>query len=115
MLQPPSLSGAAYLEIDLLRLADDEPYGQAALTEIRHSLEAGAARSLDVNVLAPFLLIQALLAELEAAKATVINIGSIHARLTKRGFATYATSKAALAGMTRAWPWISDRAFGSTP
>src|SRR3546814_5507046 len=32
----------------------------------------------------------------------VLNIRSIHARLTKPGFAAYATSKAALSGLTRA-------------
>lgn len=32
----------------------------------------------------------------------VVNIGSIHARLTKPGFVAYATSKAALEGLTRA-------------
>lgn len=55
-----------------------------------------------VNVVAPFLLTQAFLPELEAAHGTVINVGSIHERLTKRGFVAYATSKSALAGMTRA-------------
>lgn len=59
-------------------------------------------QSLNVNLMAPFLLIQGLLSELEFAKGSVINIGSIHARLTKRKFVAYATSKAALAGMTRA-------------
>jgi NAD(P)-dependent dehydrogenase (short-subunit alcohol dehydrogenase family) len=36
------------------------------------------------------------------AKGCVINISSIHARLTKPNFVAYATSKAALSGMTRA-------------
>jgi len=58
--------------------------------------------SQDVNVIAPFLLIQALLAALETAGGNVINIGSIHGRLTKPGFAAYATSKAALHGLTQA-------------
>jgi NAD(P)-dependent dehydrogenase (short-subunit alcohol dehydrogenase family) len=59
-------------------------------------------RTLHVNLLAPFLLIQGLLSELEAAQGCVINISSIHARLTKTNFVSYATSKAALSGMTRA-------------
>jgi NAD(P)-dependent dehydrogenase (short-subunit alcohol dehydrogenase family) len=58
--------------------------------------------TLDVNLLAPFLWAQALLPELEAARGAVLNISSIHARLTKPGFVAYATSKAALSGMTRA-------------
>src|SRR3546814_11203245 len=58
--------------------------------------------TLDVNLLAPFLWAQAFLPELEAVQGTVLNISSIHARLTKPNFIAYATSKAALCGMTRA-------------
>lgn len=58
--------------------------------------------SLGVNLIAPFLLAQTFLPELEAAQGSVINIASIHAQLTKPGFVVYATTKAALAGMTRA-------------
>lgn len=124
--QPADLCCAAYLEIDLLRLVDNQRYGQEVARDIRQALGEdrldvlinnaavqilGGADSLsrkdwrqtiDVNVLAPFLLTQELLSELEVSKGCVINIGSIHARLTKKGFVAYATSKAALAGMTRA-------------
>ncbi len=58
-------------------------------------------RSLSVNLLAPFLLTQGLLPELMGARGSVINITSVHAKLTKPGFCCYATSKAALEGMTR--------------
>lgn len=58
--------------------------------------------TLNVNLLAPFLLTQGLLPMLEPVGGCVINIGSIHARLTKPGFVAYATSKAALSGLTRA-------------
>jgi NAD(P)-dependent dehydrogenase (short-subunit alcohol dehydrogenase family) len=57
--------------------------------------------TLDVNVIAPFLLAQGFLKELEKAKGSVVNIGSIHAFLTKPEFICYATSKAALEGLTR--------------
>jgi NAD(P)-dependent dehydrogenase (short-subunit alcohol dehydrogenase family) len=59
-------------------------------------------RSLDVNLLAPFFLIQALLPELKAARGCVVNISSVHARATKSRFVAYATTKAALSGLTRA-------------
>lgn len=59
-------------------------------------------QTLDVNLLAPFLWTRALLKPLERAGGCVINVSSIHARLTKRRFVAYATSKAALSGMTRA-------------
>ena len=57
--------------------------------------------SLDVNLVAPFLLTQQLLPELEKASGAVVNIASIHAQLTKPEFVCYATSKAALVGLTK--------------
>jgi len=59
------------------------------------------SRTLNINLLAPFLLTQAFLPELEEAKGSVINISSIHAALTKPDFVVYATSKTALTGLTR--------------
>lgn len=58
--------------------------------------------TLTVNVTAPFLLVQSFLGPLEAARGSVVQITSIHATQTKPGFVAYATSKAALAGLTRA-------------
>jgi NAD(P)-dependent dehydrogenase (short-subunit alcohol dehydrogenase family) len=124
--QPKGIVCDHYLEADLQRLVQEDAYAQTFAEDVRtalngHSLDAlinNAAvqhlgggkdlqrtqwqQTLDINLLAPFLLIQLLLPELEAARGTVINIGSIHARLTKRNFVAYATSKAALAGLTRA-------------
>ncbi len=59
-------------------------------------------RSLAVNVIAPFVIAKLTLARLAETKGTVINIGSIHARLTKAHFLAYSVSKSALAGLTRA-------------
>ena len=59
-------------------------------------------RSLTVNTLAPLRLVQLTLNELEATDGIVINIGSIHSRLTKKNFLAYSVSKAALTGLTRA-------------
>jgi NAD(P)-dependent dehydrogenase (short-subunit alcohol dehydrogenase family) len=58
--------------------------------------------TLQTNLIAPFLFAQLLLPEIERAKGSVINIASIHSVATKPGFVCYATSKAALVGMTRA-------------
>jgi len=58
--------------------------------------------TLETNLIAPFLLLQSLLADLELARGSVVNIASIHAVATKPTFICYATSKAALVGMTRA-------------
>ena len=124
--QPAGLHCAHYIQADLARTVEEEVYAAETFDRIRqclngHNLKVlinnaavqilGGAenvtrqdwqKTLNVNLLAPFLLIQALLPELEAAKGCVVNIGSIHARLTKKNFVAYATSKAALAGMTRA-------------
>lgn len=123
--KPSKLIEARFLQADLARYVQDESYAsefnEVLRTELGGRLDVlinnaaiqilGGADSLsrqdwrstlDVNLLAPFLLTQALLPELEATKGSVINIGSIHARLTKKNFVAYATSKAALAGMTRA-------------
>ena len=59
-------------------------------------------RTLDTNLIAPFLLVQGLLPELKKAKGSVVNISSVHAISTKPGFVCYATSKSALVGMTKA-------------
>ena len=58
--------------------------------------------TLQTNLIAPFLLIQSLLPELEASQGSVVNVASIHATATKPEFVCYATSKSALVGMTRA-------------
>jgi NAD(P)-dependent dehydrogenase (short-subunit alcohol dehydrogenase family) len=57
--------------------------------------------TLQTNLIAPFLLAQLFLADIERAKGSVINIASIHAVATKPKFICYATSKAALVGLTR--------------
>ena len=111
---------------DLRRLATEERYRRAALVRFRKALKghdlqvlvnnAATQRlgamvdiSLDdwdatlaVNVTAPFLLAQAFADDLARHSGSIINVTSIHDRLTKPRFVAYATSKAALAGLTRA-------------
>lgn len=123
--RPVNLKCHAYLQNDVETFVQNEDYAMKVLEEIRnklaqeqlHVLINNAAiqilggvdaltrcawhSTLDTNLLAPFFLTQALAKELEVGRGSVINIGSIHARLTKRDFVAYATSKAALAGMTR--------------
>ena len=55
----------------------------------------------DVNLLAPFFLTQLFLEELTKSNGSVLNISSIHASQTKKGFSVYATSKAALSSLTK--------------
>lgn len=57
--------------------------------------------TLFVNLSAPFALARLLAPQLRATQGSIINIGSVHACATKPGFAAYATSKAALHGLTR--------------
>ena len=115
----------AYHEMELARLCRDTAYR----TEMLACLQAGLGNdglhvlinnaatqimapveqltaddwhtTLDVNLIAPFLLTQVLLSELQKANGSVINIASIHAQLTKPRFTAYATSKAALVGLTQ--------------
>ncbi len=124
--RPADMPCAHYLQPDLARMISDEEYGNDVMVEVKsiigpnglHALINNAAvqilggadsltrndwlQTLNVNLLAPFFWAQALLAELEAVKGSIVNISSIHARLTKKNFVAYATSKAALSGMTRA-------------
>lgn len=123
---PDDLRCDRYLQADLCATVNDPAAAQAVFSTVRTWLQGrpldalvnnaatqilgGVASltredwrwTLDVNLLAPFFWSQGLLAELQAASGCVLNISSIHARLTKRDFVAYATSKAALSGMTRA-------------
>jgi NAD(P)-dependent dehydrogenase (short-subunit alcohol dehydrogenase family) len=123
---PESLGAHHYFQADLARTVADEAYAEEVFNQIKTWLGgAGLAalinnaavqilggadsltrndwqQTLNVNLVAPFIWTQALLPALEHAKGSVINISSIHARLTKDNFVAYATSKAALSGMTRA-------------
>ena len=58
--------------------------------------------TLNVNLTGPLLLSQCFLPLLEINNGTIINIGSIHQQLTKPRFISYATSKSALIGLTKA-------------
>jgi NAD(P)-dependent dehydrogenase (short-subunit alcohol dehydrogenase family) len=123
---PEGLGAHHYLQADLARTVGDEAYAEQVFSQIQSWLgKAGLAalinnaavqilggadsltrndwqQTLNVNLVAPFIWIQALLPALEHAKGSVVNISSIHAKLTKKNFVAYATSKAALSGMTRA-------------
>lgn len=116
----------AFVEADLNQLAEDDAALDAFARAVRAALDgaelevlvnnaaaqilAPAAslsmdawrRTMNVNLTAPFRLVQTFLSDLEAARGCVINIGSVHAQATKPEFAAYATSKAALHGLTRA-------------
>jgi NAD(P)-dependent dehydrogenase (short-subunit alcohol dehydrogenase family) len=57
--------------------------------------------TLAVNLLAPFFFAQLFLEELTVSNGSILNISSIHASQTKKGFSVYATSKAALSALTK--------------
>lgn len=125
-LRPKDLDCDVYVEIDLKKLVRDQGYSVTKVEEIKDCLKQDGLfvlinnaavqlldstesitleswqETMDVNLTAPFLLVQSLLPQIKKAKGGIINIGSIHARLTKKRFISYATSKAALAGLTRA-------------
>lgn len=58
--------------------------------------------TLNVNLIAPIVISRAFIDSLQANQGSIVHIGSIHSQLTKPGFTAYATSKAAVAGLTRA-------------
>ena len=59
--------------------------------------------SLNTNTTIPFYLVKNLYGLLKKSKnASVVNISSIHSKLTKPNFIAYATSKSALSGLTKA-------------
>lgn len=57
--------------------------------------------SIKVNLLAPIILSKLFLKDLVQTNGSIINITSIHNELTKKNFSAYATTKTALAGLTR--------------
>lgn len=57
--------------------------------------------SIDTNLIAPLCLGKLVFADLKRNKGSIVNIGSIHSKLTKPKFISYATSKAALLGLTQ--------------
>ena len=59
-------------------------------------------QTLNVNLSAPFYLIQCFYDRLVSSTGSVVNIASIHKQLTKERFFAYATSKSALVGLTKA-------------
>lgn len=123
--KPAELPCAHYLIADLERTVQDEVYANDIFDQLRTlignddlcaMLNNAAVQvlgnvdnltredwrvTLDVNLIAPFLWAQALLPLLERNCGGIVNISSIHATQTKRGFVAYATSKAALSGLTR--------------
>jgi len=124
--KPKGLQCAHYIRADLANLVADQASAKKFLAKVGRLLGGNPLsvlinnaalqilggvedltmedwnRTLDVNLKAPFLLIQGLLKYFPPGGGAVVNIGSIHSRLTKKEFVAYATSKAALAGMTRA-------------
>lgn len=121
-----ALTCTHYLSVDLEKFVQDEHFARDCILRISallpskqlHCLVNNAAvqilggidkltrndweSTLAVNLEAPFLLTQAFLSQMELAHGCVINVSSIHAKLTKRNFVAYATSKAALTGLTKA-------------
>lgn len=55
-----------------------------------------------VNVRAPFLCLRTLAPQLRHSKGAVVNVSSVHAAATSLSMAAYATSKGAIAALTRA-------------
>lgn len=59
-------------------------------------------KTLNVNLVAPFFISKLCFPYLCENSGSIVNIGSIHGKLTKKAFVAYATSKGALETMTKA-------------
>ena len=126
-LSKPNISESyAEIEVNLLTFAKDASYRDSVLGIIKKRLPSemdqfvlinNAAEqilksvtnirwkdwenSLAVNTVAPFFFVQGLTKELIASSGHVVNISSIHAKLTKTKFSCYSASKSALEAITR--------------
>jgi len=58
-------------------------------------------KTIDINLIAPLALSKICYPQLKSNKGSIVNIGSIHAKLTKPEFISYATSKTAILGLTQ--------------
>jgi NAD(P)-dependent dehydrogenase (short-subunit alcohol dehydrogenase family) len=83
----------------LIALINNAAYQK--LANISNVLLSDFRKTLDINVTAPFLLSKLLFPYLKKSKGSIVNIGSIHSKLTKPEFISYATSKSALLGLTQ--------------
>jgi NAD(P)-dependent dehydrogenase (short-subunit alcohol dehydrogenase family) len=114
-----------FIEVDLNRFVTDEQMKSEVIAKIKkwaggntirtivnnaayqyvsksHPIDVNEMlKSYNVNVVAPYLLISSLAEQITKSIGCVVNVGSIHARLTKPGFLAYSTTKAALSALTR--------------
>lgn len=114
-----------FIPVDLQRLVEDEPEKDRLISGIQtwlgpHTLDVlvnnaayqyvtqqhpmptqELSKSYSINVVAPYVLTTRLAPFMTPALGSVVNIGSVHSRLTKPGFVAYATTKAALASLTK--------------
>ena len=101
-------------ELDFFKTSIDASLAQHPLTAIVHNAalqrlgqfedlsQSDWSDTFAINIMAPVLINKLFLPQLKSQRGVIVNIGSIHSHLTKPGFTAYATSKAALAGLTRA-------------
>lgn len=123
--KPQNIKSDFYVQADLIRAISDENYAKSVFEEMQHHLPGEGlnvlinnaaiqilggieslcredwTKTMSVNVFAPFLLCQFFYESLKITRGSVVNISSIHARLTKKNFLAYSTSKAALSALTR--------------
>ena len=113
-----------YISIDLDKLCNNEVYRDEKVTFLKNITASGLdviinnaatqiispfeklsfenwQTTINVNLSSTFILIQAIIDQLKLSKGCIVNISSIHSTLTKKGFSSYATSKAGLVGLTK--------------
>jgi len=122
----PAIESYVGIDVSLLQFSKDISYRDTVISKIKEHLPNNPKKfvvinnaaeqilkpvhkirwqdweiSLAVNTIAPFFLTQGLIAELTAANGHVVNVSSIHSKLTKPLFTCYAVSKSAIEAVTR--------------
>lgn len=117
--------GCSYIEVDLKELVENSSAQEKVMNKLSEIIKGGQLyglvnnaaiqilgdteelsiqdfkETLNVNLLAPFSLSKICIPHLKKVRGSIVNVGSIHSKLTKRKFIAYASSKAALEMMTR--------------
>lgn len=113
-----------YIQIDLDKFVNENKYRSDKINSIENFIDGNLnalinnaalqiikpfkditcddrSKIFNINFFSPLLLCQLLLDNLKQNKGSIINIGSIHNRLTKNNFSIYAATKSALNSLTR--------------
>jgi NAD(P)-dependent dehydrogenase (short-subunit alcohol dehydrogenase family) len=115
-----------FIQFDLSCLCDDKSFSNLLLNKVLEILKNGKlqsiinnaavqiiksdskstlsnwTKSLSINLITPAIMSSMFFDHLAKSKGSIINIGSVHSKLSKPNFEMYSTSKSGLIGLTKA-------------